>query len=362
MRGHRHHHRLVLAVLAQEVDADLQVRPFHLAIDRLADIVEERGADRDVGVEAHFPGHDAGEPRDLGGVGQHVLPVAGSVLQPAHQPQDLRVEVVEAELERDGRPFLAHRLVGLFLHFLDDLFDARRMNAAVGDQALDGLLGDLAAIRIETRQDDGAGRVVDDQVDPGGELERADVAALAADDASLQIVARQIDDRHGRLDRVFRAAALDGFGDVVLGAVDRRFARFGVEPLEQVGRVVARLAFDLLEQQLLGLVGREAGDPLELVLLLGDEPLVLGGRGGRRLLALADRPVARAQFLVEAIDADLALRQRRFAAGQRLFERRGRLLRLAAPGGRRPSAARAPFPWLRGAPLSCASRRRARRL
>ena len=57
------------------------------------------------------------------------------------------MQIVEAELEGDRRAFLAHRLVGLVLDLLDDLFDARRVNAAVGDQALDRLLGDLAAVR-----------------------------------------------------------------------------------------------------------------------------------------------------------------------------------------------------------------------
>ena len=204
------------------------------------------------------------------------------------------MQIVQAELEGDGRAFLAHRLVGLVLHLLDDLLDARRVNAAVGDQPFDRLLGDLAAVGIEARQDDGAGRVVDDQVDAGGELERADVAALAADDASLEVVARQIDDRHGRFDGVLGGAALDGLGDVVLGAVDGRFARLGVEPLQQVGGVVARLALDLLDQQLLGLVGGQAGDALELVLLLGDELLVLPrprrprpSRGRRRVRSRA---------------------------------------------------------------------------
>ena len=189
---------------------------------------------------------------------EHVLAVAGAVLEAAHQPEDLRMQIVQAELEGHRRAFLAHRLVGLVLHLLDDFFDARRVDAAVGDQPLDRLLGDLAAIRIEARQDDRARRVVDDQIDAGGELERADVASLAADDAPLEIVARQIDDRDGRFDRVLGGAALDGLGDVLLGAVDGRFARLGVEPLQQVGRVVARVAFDLLEQQLLGFVGGQA--------------------------------------------------------------------------------------------------------
>src|SRR5580765_7255810 len=48
--GHRHYHRLALAVLAEEVDPDLQVGAFHLAIDRLADVVHEGGADGDVRV------------------------------------------------------------------------------------------------------------------------------------------------------------------------------------------------------------------------------------------------------------------------------------------------------------------------
>ena len=102
-------------------------------------------------------------------------------------------------------------------------------------------LRDLAAVRIEARQDDRARRVVDDEIDAGGELERADVAALASDDAALEIVARQVDDRDRRLDGVLAGAALDGLRDVVLGAVDGRFARFGVETLEQVRGVVPRV-------------------------------------------------------------------------------------------------------------------------
>ncbi len=142
MRGHRHHHRLALAVLAQKVDADLQMRAFHLAIDRLADVVHERRADGDVRVDPDFGRHDARQTRHLSGVGQHVLAVAGAVLQASHQPVNFGMQVVQPELEGDRGAFLAHRFVGLFLHLLDDFFDARRVNAAVGDQALDRLLGD----------------------------------------------------------------------------------------------------------------------------------------------------------------------------------------------------------------------------
>ena len=108
MRRHGHHHGLALAVLAQEVDAQLEVRALHLAIDRLADVVHEGRAHGDVRVEADFLRHDAGQPRHLGRMREDVLPVAGAELEPAHQPQDLGMEVVEAELERHRGAFLAH--------------------------------------------------------------------------------------------------------------------------------------------------------------------------------------------------------------------------------------------------------------
>ena len=126
---------------------------------------------------------------------------------------------------------------------------------------------DLAAERVEARQDDGARRVVDDQVDAGGLLEGADVPPLAADDAALHVVAGQVDDRDGGLDGVLGGAALDGLGDDGVRAVGGLLARLGLEPLDQVGGVASRVGLDLLEQHLPRLVGRQAGHALELALL-----------------------------------------------------------------------------------------------
>src|SRR5205823_5902573 len=118
--------------------------------------------------------------------------------------------------------------------FLYDLFDPRRMNTAVGDQPFDCLFRDFAAIWIEARKDDRAGRVVDDQIDAGRELERANVPPLASDDATLQVVARQIDNRDGRLHGVFAGAPLNRLRDVVFRAIDGRFAGLRIEPLQQI--------------------------------------------------------------------------------------------------------------------------------
>ena len=94
------------------------------------------------------------------------------------------------------------------------------------------------------------------------------------------------------------------------------FARFGVEPLQQVGRVVPRLAFDLPDQQLLGFVGGQAGDALELVLVLGDELLAFRRRRGRDgSRARRSAAVAAAQLLLEALDRRLPLGDARPRAG-----------------------------------------------
>ena len=69
MRRDRLQHRLALAVLAQDVEPELEVRPLQIAIDRLADVVQERGARGDRAVEAQLLGHDAGEERDLASSG-----------------------------------------------------------------------------------------------------------------------------------------------------------------------------------------------------------------------------------------------------------------------------------------------------
>ena len=119
-------------------------------------------------------------------------------------------------------------------------------------------------------------------------LERADVAALAADDASLEVVARQIDHRHRRLDGVLGGAALDGVGDDLLRADGGGFARLGLEALDEIGGVAARVAFDLFEEQLAGLVGGEAGHPLQLAMPLGDELVGVASRGRSGRFVLGD--------------------------------------------------------------------------
>ena len=120
------------------------------------------------------------------------------------------MEVVEARVEDGLLAGLLDLLGHIRLGLVEHLLDARGMDAAVLDEALERDAADLAADRVEAREDDCLRRVVDDQVDAGELLEGADVAALAADDAALHVVAGDVNDRHGGLGGVVGRDTLDG--------------------------------------------------------------------------------------------------------------------------------------------------------
>ena len=139
-------------------------------------------------------GHDPGEVHDLERVLEDVLAVARPVAEPAEDLHELLVELAAVGLEDRLLAGLPDVVLELGLRLVVHLLDPRRMDAAVLDQLLERQLRDLAADAVERREDDGLRRVVDDEVDAGQVLERADVAALAADDPPLHVVGGELDD------------------------------------------------------------------------------------------------------------------------------------------------------------------------
>jgi hypothetical protein len=150
------------------------------------------------------------------------------------------------------------------------------MNPPVGDQRLDCLSRDLAAVGVEAREDDGARGIVNDQVNAGGQFERPDIASFAADDAALEVVARQVDHGHGCFDRMFGRVRCIASVTAGLGAGQPSRELRCSSRLTRSGGIPPAVRFDLPEQQLLRFVGREAGNPLKL-------PLLFGGRVRRNV-------------------------------------------------------------------------------
>ena len=145
-----------LVVPASEVGPDLRVAALDLVVDGLADVVQEARAPRQFGVEAELLGEHGRQVGHLDRVLEDALAVAGAVLEAAEELDLLRVQAVDARIE-------GHLLAGVedvLLDFLadlgNDLLDARRLDAAVGDQLGHAPAGDLAADRVERGQDDDA--------------------------------------------------------------------------------------------------------------------------------------------------------------------------------------------------------------
>ena len=201
---------------------------------------------------------------------EHVLAVARAVLEPPEELEDVGWEARHAGVVRGLLAGLADDEVDLGARLGDDLLDPPRVDPAVAHQLRERDSGDLAADRVEAREDDRLGRVVDDQVDPGRLLEGADVAALAPDDPALHLVVRQVDDRDRVLRGVIRGDALHRGQDDVAGLVRGLLAGPPLDRASELDRVVLGLLADRLEEDALGVLGGHAADLLE-----GDDPLLV---------------------------------------------------------------------------------------
>ena len=193
----------------------------------------------------------------------------------------------------------------------------------------EGDLGDLPAERVEAGDDDRLRGVVHDEVDAGRHLERADVAPLAADDPALHVVRRQVHDRHGGLHRVVGREPLDGrredLARLALGAL----ARLLLEPHRDQGGLAAGVLLHLGEEPLLGLLGGEARDPLEVPALLVDQRVLLGLDLLQPLLARAETLLAGVVVAVPAVELVEPPRDLLLLLAQAALERLHLLLALA---------------------------------
>jgi hypothetical protein len=179
------------------------------------------------------------QARALDRVVEHVLAVARAELEPSEQLHELGVQRPDVRLEDSLLPHLHDVLVDLRLGLVEGLLDAGRVDATVGKQALEREAGDLATHAVEARQEHRAGGVVDDEVNSGQGLERADVAALPADDPALKLVRPQLHHRNRGLDRVARRHPLHNRGEDAAGATVGVVAGLLLDLPDDAGALVA---------------------------------------------------------------------------------------------------------------------------
>ncbi len=122
------------------------------------------------------------------------MAIAGAEVEPAQEVHDPLVDGMDLDLLAGCLAQLLNMPLQFALGFGNDFFDARGVDAAVGDEFVQGNACHFAADGVEGADDHDARRVVDDHIHARGLLERADVPAFAADDPAFHFV---VGDVHG---------------------------------------------------------------------------------------------------------------------------------------------------------------------
>ncbi len=126
---------------------------------------------------------------------QKVLTVARTIFHLTDHADKVGVQAVDTQVDSCALTSFHNLLLNLFAHLVDNLLDSGGVNAAVGHKLVKGQAGDFAAHRVEARQHDCLGGVVDYDFNPGSGFEGTDVTAFAPDYAPLDFIG--IDMEHG---------------------------------------------------------------------------------------------------------------------------------------------------------------------
>jgi hypothetical protein len=244
--------------------ANFNVGAFHLMIERLPDVMKQTGTFRQCNVFSQFSRHKPGQVRHFHGVLEHVLAIACTKLQTSQDLDQIRVQAVNANLERGLLAIFTDALVHFLAGFLHHFFNAGRMDPSVSNQLLQRGAGDLAADRVKARQDDGFRRIVDDQVNPRQRLKRTDVASFASDDAALHLFVRQRDDGYRRFGYVIGCAALDGKRNDLSCLLVGVFLSLRFDFFDHLRGFVTYLLLDIGEDNRTGLFHGQRGDAFQL--------------------------------------------------------------------------------------------------
>ena len=226
-------------------------------------------------VDAHLSCQQAGHPGHLHAVGQGVLAKAGAVLQAADELDEVGVQAVDAKLHHGTLALPLHLQLKVVAALLHRLLNAGGVDAAITDQALQRHAGNLAAGLVKGGQGDGLRGIIDDKIHAGGSFQRADVAALTADDPALHLVAGQGHHADGGLAAVVSGAAADGLTDHVAGDVIAVFLQVSLVGSHTDSLLVGELLVHLVQQHFAGIFLAQARQGLQALHLLGTDGIHL---------------------------------------------------------------------------------------
>ena len=134
VRRNRCHDARRFSVFLRQSRTDLGVRAFLFVVDRLADVVQKPRAPRRLDAHAKLGGHEAGDVADLDRMGEDVLRIGVAEFELAEALDQFRVHPMQAQVEHRLFPGRFADLADFLLGLLHDLFDAGRVDTAVGNQ------------------------------------------------------------------------------------------------------------------------------------------------------------------------------------------------------------------------------------
>ena len=231
------------------IGADAGMGSLHLVIDRLPDIVKESGPLCLLDVHLQFGRHHSREMGHINGMLKDILGIARPKLQAAQQHDQLGMQIVDSDIEGDPLSGFLDDRIHLRPHLLDDLFDPTRMDAAVGDQSLQGKARHFPAHRIEAGKHDRLRRVIDNQVYSCRRLDRPNVSSLPADDSSLHLIIRKVDHRDRVFGHIITCVALDRIRDDLTRLIVGRPPGILLDFSDGQGGILLRSGFHFADQQ-----------------------------------------------------------------------------------------------------------------
>src|SRR5690606_18629998 len=127
--------------------------------------------------------HESCQISNFHGMLQYVLTIACPVFQPSENFDQIWMQAMYPDLK--GRLFavFANSLVDFLARLLDHLFDAGRVDTAIGHQLLQRSTGNFASDGIKARQNDRFRCIVDYEIDTGQCFQSTDIAAFTSDNA-----------------------------------------------------------------------------------------------------------------------------------------------------------------------------------
>ena len=99
------------------------MRQFRLVVGHFADVVQQSGPFGHLGVQPQFSRHGGAQLGHFDGVLQQVLSVRGTVFHPADHPDQLMVQVMDAQVDAGAFAGFDDLLFDLFLGLGYDLLD-----------------------------------------------------------------------------------------------------------------------------------------------------------------------------------------------------------------------------------------------